>query len=212
MLVWLFSIRLYPKCLQLVISSPNLCLLAKLPLFCLPLSPLSCPPWFPLLGFSLSLFLALPLPLLSWSSPVCWPCSLYYSLSALDSFRCLWQFLSSYLPLDHSWSGHAINLDNLNIFFFLESRTFQNDTHWFLWWNSLKNKFPTTLKFLKGRVFFIKWQTVLYALLAGEKNFIFDLVLRSTYVSWVRFFFFYLLTVLLKGAEKGFQVGPVCLM
>lgn len=26
---------------------------------------------------------------------------------------------------------------------------------------------------------------------------------------WV---FFFLLTVLLKGAEKGFQVGPVCLM
>lgn len=153
------------------------------------LSPLSCPPWFPLLGFSLSLFLALPLPLLSWSSPVCWPCSLYYSLSALDSFRCLWQFLPSYLPLDHSWSGHAINLDNLNIFF-LESRTFQNDTHWFLWWNSLKNKFPTTLKFLKGRVFFIKWQFYMLCLQGRRTSFLIWYWEVHMSAEWDFFFFF----------------------
>lgn len=60
------------------------------------------PPFF-------SLSLTLPHP--SWSSPVCWSCSIYPSLplSALDSPRCLWLFSPSHLLLHQPHLGVALS-------------------------------------------------------------------------------------------------------
>lgn len=140
------------------------------------------------------------------SRPVCWPCSVYYSLS----LSLLWtlsgaagSFCPHTFPSTIPWSARAISLDNLNIFFKRAVSFRMTPTDFYD--ETLKNKFPATLKILKGIVFSIKWQTVLYGLLAGERNFIFDLILRSTYVSWVGFFFPF--DCITKGCWEGLSSG-----
>lgn len=59
---------------------------------------------FPLLPLSVSSSLDLqPHP---WPRLVCWPYSVYYFLSALNSSKCLWLDSSSNIP----WSSHVLSL------------------------------------------------------------------------------------------------------
>ena len=99
-------------------SSPyNPAISAMLTLFCLPLpvpslTALSLGNLFLFLSFSLS-------SLLSWPSPVCWPCSVYYfsPCSGLSQMTPAVLFLQSTIktfPSTILWSSHVLNLYTCN--------------------------------------------------------------------------------------------------